>query len=255
MKNTSGVILLVGPTGSGKSTTLYAMIRDLDREEVNIVTLEDPVEYHIPGVSQCQINEKTGMTFANGLRSILRQDPDIISVGEIRDGETAGIAMRSAITGHLVMSTLHTNDAVSAVYRLRDIGVEPWLIASALRGVISQRLVRKVCPHCKTAYQPSGEELALLGMPEDAKATFYKGTGCPECHHTGYTGRRAAFEILMVNGEVRRLVNSDAPYDELLTAAKKNGYHTMRDSCRELVLRGVTTAEEASRTINSTLDE
>ena len=186
LKNTGGVILLVGPTGSGKSTTLYAMIRDLARDEVNIVTLEDPVEYHIPGVSQCQINEKTGMTFANGLRAILRQDPDIISVGEIRDGETVGIAMRSAITGHLVMSTLHTNDAISAVYRLRDIGVEPWLVASALRGVISQRLVRKICPHCKTAYQPSEEELALLGMPEDSQTTFYKGVGCPECRHTGY---------------------------------------------------------------------
>ena len=255
LKNTSGVILLVGPTGSGKSTTLYAMIRDLARDEVNIVTLEDPVEYHISGVSQCQINEKTGMTFANGLRAILRQDPDIISVGEIRDGETAGIAMRSAITGHLVMSTLHTNDAISAVYRLRDIGVEPWLVASALRGVISQRLVRKICPHCKTAYQPSEEELALLGMPEDSQTTFYKGVGCPECRHTGYVGRRAAFEILMVNREVRRLVNDDAAYDELLAAAKKNGYRTMRDSCRELVLRGITTAEEAARTINSTLDE
>ena len=255
LKNTSGVILLVGPTGSGKSTTLYAMIRDLARDEVNIVTLEDPVEYHIPGVSQCQINEKTGMTFANGLRAILRQDPDIISVGEIRDGETAGIAMRSAITGHLVMSTLHTNDAISAVYRLRDIGVEPWLVASALRGVISQRLVRKICPHCKTAYQPSEEELALLGMPEDSQTTFYKGVGCPECRHTGYVGRRAAFEILMVNREVRRLVNDDAAYDELLAAAKKNGYRTMRDSCRDLVLRGITTAEEAARTINSTLDE
>ena len=255
LKNTGGVILLVGPTGSGKSTTLYAMIRDLARDEVNIVTLEDPVEYHIPGVSQCQINEKTGMTCANGLRAILRQDPDIISVGEIRDGETAGIAMRSAITGHLVMSTLHTNDAVSAVYRLRDIGVEPWLVASALRGVISQRLVRKICPHCKTAYQPSEEELALLGMPEDSQTTFYKGVGCPECRHTGYVGRRAAFEILMVNREVRRLVNDDAAYDELLAAAKKNGYRTMRDSCRDLVLRGITTAEEAARTINSTLDE
>ena len=255
LKNTSGVILIVGPTGSGKSTTMCAMLQQLSSEETNIMTLEDPVEYDIPGVSQCQINEKAGMTFAAGLRAILRQDPDIISVGEIRDGETAGIAMRSAITGHLVMSTLHTNDAISAVYRLRDIGVEPWLVASALRGVISQRLVRKICPHCKTAYQPSEEELALLGMPEDSQTTFYKGVGCPECRHTGYVGRRAAFEILMVNREVRRLVNDDAAYDELLAAAKKNGYRTMRDSCRELVLRGITTAEEAARTINSTLDE
>ena len=255
LRNTSGVILLVGPTGSGKSTTMCNMIRDLSREEINIVTLEDPVEYHIPGVSQCQINEKTGMTFANGLRAILRQDPDIISVGEIRDGETAGIAMRSAITGHLVMSTLHTNDAISAVYRLRDIGVGPWVVAGALRGVVGQRLLRTVCLHCKKGYQPSAEELALLGMPEDSQTTFYKGVGCPECRHTGYVGRRAAFEILMVNREVRRLVNDDAAYDELLAAAKKNGYRTMRDSCRDLVLRGITTAEEAARTITSTLDE
>ena len=255
LRNTSGVILLVGPTGSGKSTTMCAMLRDLAREEVNIVTLEDPVEYHIPGVSQCQINEKTGMTFASGLRAILRQDPDIISVGEIRDGETASIAMRSAITGHLVLSTLHTNDAPSAVFRLRDIGVEPWLVSSALRGVISQRLVRKICPHCKKGYQPSGEELALLGIPEDTKTTFYKGEGCPECHHTGYTGRRAAFEILMVNSRLRRLISEDAGLDAITAAAREDGYTTMRESCRDLVLRGVTTAEEAARTISSTVDD
>ncbi len=249
LRNTSGVILLVGPTGSGKSTTMCAMLRDLAREEVNIVTLEDPVEYHIPGVSQCQINEKTG------LRAILRQDPDIISVGEIRDGETASIAMRSAITGHLVLSTLHTNDAPSAVFRLRDIGVEPWLVSSALRGVISQRLVRKICPHCKKGYQPSGEELALLGIPEDTKTTFYKGEGCPECHHTGYTGRRAAFEILMVNSRLRRLISEDAGLDAITAAAREDGYTTMRESCRDLVLRGVTTAEEAARTISSTVDD
>ena len=255
LRNTSGVILLVGPTGSGKSTTMCAMLRALAREEVNIVTLEDPVEYHIPGVSQCQINEKTGMTFASGLRAILRQDPDIISVGEIRDGETASIAMRSAITGHLVLSTLHTNDAPSAVFRLRDIGVEPWLVSSALRGVISQRLVRKICPHCKKGYQPSGEELALLGIPEDTKTTFYKGEGCPECHHTGYTGRRAAFEILMVNSRLRRLISEDAGLDAITAAAREDGYTTMRESCRDLVLRGVTTAEEAARTISSTVDD
>lgn len=177
LKNTSGVVLLVGPTGSGKSTTMSNMLRDLSSDALNIVTLEDPVEYHLPGVNQCQINEKTGMTFASGLRAILRQDPDIIAVGEIRDGETASIAMRAAITGHLVFSTLHTNDAVSAVHRLEDIGVEPWLVSSALRGVVSQRLVRKLCPHCKTAYRPSAEELLLLGLPEDSDVTFYKGAG------------------------------------------------------------------------------
>lgn len=234
LRNTSGVILLVGPTGSGKSTTMCNMIRDLSREEINIVTLEDPVEYHIPGVSQCQINEKTGMTFASGLRAILRQDPDIISVGEIRDGETASIAMRAAITGHLVFSTLHTNDAVSAVYRLKDVGVEPWLVASALRGVVSQRLLRKVCPHCKKGYQPSAEELALLGMPEDSHVTFYKGEGCPECHHSGYTGRRAAFEILMLSGRLRRLISEGANEERLTEEARKNGFRSMRESCRRL---------------------
>ena len=254
LKNTSGVILLVGPTGSGKSTTLCAMIRDLAREEINIVTLEDPVEYRIPGVSQCQINEKTGMTFANGLRAILRQDPDIISVGEIRDGETASIAMRAAITGHLVLSTLHTNDAVSAVYRLRDIGVEPWLISSALRGVISQRLVRKICPHCKRPYQPTPEELALLGMPEDSQATFYKGEGCPECRRTGYSGRRAVFEILMVDQKLRGLISRDAGADRLFAAARADGFVSMGESCRDLVLRGITTTEEAARTITSAAD-
>ena len=255
LKNTSGVILLVGPTGSGKSTTMCSMLRDLANDTLNIVTLEDPVEYHLPGINQCQINEKTGMTFASGLRAILRQDPDIISVGEIRDGETASIAMRAAITGHLVFSTLHTNDAVSAVYRLKDVGVEPWLVASALRGVVSQRLLRKVCPHCKKGYQPSAEELALLGMPEDSHVTFYKGEGCPECHHSGYVGRRAAFEILMLNGRLRRLISEGANEEQLTEEARKNGFRSMRESCRRLVLEGVTSAEEAARIINTTVDE
>ena len=254
LKNSSGVILLVGPTGSGKSTTMCNMLRDLSREEINIVTLEDPVEYHIPGVSQCQINEKTGMTFASGLRAILRQDPDIIAVGEIRDGETGTIAIRAAITGHLVFSTLHTNDAVSAIHRLKDIGVEPWLVSSALRGVVSQRLVRKICPHCKRAYQPAAEELSLLGLPEDSAGAFYRGEGCPECHHSGYSGRRAAFEILMINRRLRKLIADGADSDTLLAAARENGFVTMQESCRQLVLSGVTSAEEAARTINTTVD-
>ena len=254
LKNTGGVILLVGPTGSGKSTTLCVMLRDLAREEVNIVTLKDPVEYYIPDISQCQINERTGMTFASGLRSILRQDPDIIAVGEIRDGETASIAMRAAITGHLVLSTLHTNDAPSAVDRLRDIGVEPWLISAALRGVVSQRLVRRICPHCKRPYHPASDELALFGMDDAPELVFYKGEGCPECRHTGYTGRRAVFEILMLNAPLRRLINRGASVDELAAEARKHGFATMRERCRDLVLRGETTAEEAARTISSTMD-
>lgn len=176
---------------------------------------------------------------------------DIIAVGEIRDGETASIAMRAAITGHLVFSTLHTNDAVSAVHRLEDIGVEPWLVSSALRGVVSQRLVRKLCPHCKTAYRPSAEELLLLGLPEDSDVTFYKGAGCPECRHSGYIGRRAVFEILLLNSRLRRCISHGADGDELLAAARQDGFTTLRESCRELVLAGVTSAAEAARVINT----
>ena len=254
LKNSSGVILLVGPTGSGKSTTMTAMLRQLASEEVNIETLEDPVEYHIPGVNQCQINEKTGMTFANGLRAILRQDPDIIGVGEIRDSETATIAMRAAITGHLVMSTLHTNDAISAVHRLEDLGVDSYLVSGALRGVISQRLVRKVCPHCSKPYAPSEEERNLLGLGQRESVVFYKGAGCPECFHTGYRGRRAVFEILVINAQLRALIAGNANSEELQEAAAQSDFVSMRDNCRELVLRGITTADEAMRAINSTVD-
>lgn len=252
LKNTSGVILIVGPTGSGKSTTMCAMLRQLCSEETNIMTLEDPVEYDIPGVNQCQINEKTGMTFAAGLRAILRQDPDIISVGEIRDGETAQIAVRAAITGHLVLSTLHTNDAVSVIDRLEDIGVEPYLISSALRGVISQRLVRKICPHCKKAYRPNAEELEMLGMPEDSDAVFYRGEGCQECFHTGTRGRRAVFEILTLNSHLRRMVSSKADSETVKETALREGFVTMKENCRRLVLRGEISAAEAAKAINST---
>ena len=252
LKNTSGVILIVGPTGSGKSTTMCAMLRQLCCEETNIMTLEDPVEYDIPGVNQCQINEKTGMTFAAGLRAILRQDPDIISVGEIRDGETAQIAVRAAITGHLVLSTLHTNDAVSVIDRLEDIGVEPYLISSALRGVISQRLVRKICPHCKKAYKPHAEELEMLGMPEDSDAVFYRGEGCQECFHTGTRGRRAVFEILTLNSHLRRMVSNKADSETVKETALREGFVTMKENCRRLVLRGEISAAEAAKAINST---
>ena len=252
LKNTSGVILIVGPTGSGKSTTMCAMLRQLCSEETNIMTLEDPVEYDIPGVNQRQINEKTGMTFAAGLRAILRQDPDIISVGEIRDGETAQIAVRAAITGHLVLSTLHTNDAVSVIDRLEDIGVEPYLISSALRGVISQRLVRKICPHCKKAYKPHAEELEMLGMPEDSDAVFYRGEGCQECFHTGTRGRRAVFEILTLNSHLRRMVSNKADSETVKETALREGFVTMKENCRRLVLRGEISAAEAAKAINST---
>ena len=251
LKNSSGVILIVGPTGSGKSTTMCAMIQELCSEQTNIMTLEDPVEYNIPGANQCQINEKTGMTFAAGLRSILRQDPDVISVGEIRDGETASIAVRAAITGHLVISTLHTNDAVSTISRLVDIGVEPYMISSALRGVVSQRLVRKICPHCRKAYTPTEEEKRMVGIPENEDVTFYKGEGCQECGRTGYRGRRGVFEILTLDAALRREVANNASSEELTKTALENGFVTMKDNCRRLVLEGVTTVSEAAKAINS----
>ena len=251
LENSNGVILLVGPTGSGKSTTLLTMLQELACEETNIVTLEDPVEYNIPGVNQCQINEKTGMTFAAGLRAILRQDPDVIAVGEIRDGETGSIAIRAAITGHLVFSTLHTNDAPSAFARLKDMGVEPYLTVNAMRGIISQRLVRKLCPKCREAYKPPVEELEALGLPADSDAVFYRGVGCPECSHTGYRGRTAAFEILMVDSEVRHAVTAGGDSHDIMVAARKNGFKSMRESCTSLVLRGVTGFGEAYKAISS----
>lgn len=254
LRSTSGVILIAGPTGSGKSSTMYTMVRELNTEQVNLVTLEDPVEYNIDGVNQCQINEKTGMTFASGLRSILRQDPDIISVGEIRDGETAEIAMRAAITGHLVLSTIHTSDAVATLDRLFDIGVEPYLTASALKGVVAQRLVRRVCPHCKREYEPTDGELELLSMERTPGMKFYRGDGCPMCFHTGYRGRTGVFEILLIGHDVRRLITAQAGREAILAAARADGFATLAEHCRALVREGATTAEEAARTINSTLD-
>ncbi len=251
LENSSGMILITGPTGSGKTTTMYTMLRELAREEVNITTLEDPVEYHIPGVNQCQIHEKAGMTFPVGLRALLRQDPDILSVGEIRDGETAAIAVRAAITGHLVISTLHTNNAILAVDRLRDIGVEPYLISGALRGVIAQRLVRKICPYCRESYVPHEAEKALLGIDGAEPVTFFRGQGCPACGHTGYLGRTAVFEVFVVSGSIHRLIQAGASCDVLLQAAREEGFVSMDRNCAELVRNGVTTAAEAARAIHS----
>ena len=252
LENSNGVILLVGPTGSGKSSTMYTMISRLSTEEVNLVTLEDPVEYHFDGINQVQINEKTGMTFATGLRSVLRQDPDIIAVGEIRDGETADIAMRAAITGHLVLSTLHTNDAPSTIDRLLDMGVEPYLISSALKGVISQRLVRKICPHCKESYTPSAEEQQKLHLPYDPSRVFYRGKGCPRCFDTGYRGRTAVFEILVLNQAIRRGIAEGIPHTQLRRLIDDSDYEPLRQDCIRLVEQGVTTAAEAYRTVHST---
>ena len=247
----NGVILIVGPTGSGKSTTMYTMIGDLNQRDVNLVTLEDPVEYNIDGVNQVQINEKVGMTFASGLRSILRQDPDIIAVGEIRDGETADIAMRSAITGHVVLSTLHTSDALGTVERLIDMGVEPYLVASALKGVFSQRLVRRICPNCSEPYNPSEEEQSELGLAYDPERVFYRGKGCPECFDTGYRGRTAVFEIFPLSIQVRRLIAKGAGREALEGLLKDPaiGFVSLRENAIRLVEEGKTTGEEVLRVI------
>ncbi len=254
LRGDHGMILIVGPTGSGKSSTMYTMIRSLNTDQVNLVTLEDPVEYDIEGVNQVQINEKTGMTFAGGLRAILRQDPDIIAIGEIRDGETAEIAMRSAITGHLVLSTIHTSDAVSALERLADIGVERYMMAEALNGIITQRLVRRICPACREAYLPGGEELARLGMESAPGLKFYRGRGCAGCGHTGYRGRTAAFEILTLDRALRSAIAAGRHREGLLEAAAAKGCSTLSDAVRRLVLGGVTTAGEALRVIRATAE-
>ncbi len=253
MNNSDGMVIIVGPTGSGKSSTMYTMVGALNTEEVNLVTLEDPVEYDIDGVNQVQINDKVGMTFAGGLRSILRQDPDIIAVGEIRDGETAEIALRAAITGHLVLSTLHTNSAISLLDRLLDIGCEPYLIAEALKGVISQRLVRRICPDCRQEYIADEEELERMGLPVDSKdVKIYKGKGCPNCYHTGYRGRIAVFEILIMSRKTKRMVAENAPRAELMEEFVREGhYRSLKDGARDLVLNGITTVAEMTRILNA----
>ena len=248
-----GIVLLVGPTGSGKSSTLFTMIERLNVEEVNIVTLEDPVEFNIEGVNQVQVNEKTGTTFAAGLRSILRQDPDIISIGEIRDRETADIAFRSAVTGHFVLSTLHTNDAVSTLDRLDDIGVEPYMVATALKGVISQRLVRRICPHCKEQYEPTDEELEIIGI-DVAEARkqglmLSRGRGCAECYQSGYRGRIVVVETLVIDKGIRHAISTKATRAELNDAVAKSGFEPVIENCRELVRMGITTVEEVERVV------
>lgn len=242
-----GIILVTGPTGSGKTSTLYAMMSELNDIRKNIITLEDPVEYNLHGINQVALNTKAGLTFATGLRSILRQDPDIIMVGEIRDSETAEIAVRSALTGHLVLSTLHTNDAPGAVTRIVDMGIEPFLISSSVIGVIAQRLVRKICPLCSAEYKPDRRELKILDLPENAATTMYRGTGCQICNGSGYKGRTAIFEIMETDKDLRVMIDRSATTDDLRDAAVKKGMVTLRDSCKRLVLNGVTTLDELAR--------
>lgn len=243
IKQPYGMLLITGPTGSGKTTTLYAILKELNSIEKNIVTIEDPVEYKMDGINQVQTNTKAGLTFASGLRSILRQDPDVIMIGEIRDIETAHIAVRAAITGHLVLSTLHTNDSVSSVMRLVDMGIEPYLVSSAVIGVISQRLVKRLCENCKTSYEASYSDKLLLGIEPEKAVTCFKPKGCNKCNN-GYFGRAAIHEVMIVNEEMRRLINEGKSIDELRVCAINAGMTTLFDNSVELVLKGVTSIEE-----------
>jgi len=244
-----GIILVTGPTGSGKTTTLYSALLELNSLELNISTIEDPIEYKLPLINQVQVNEKAGLTFASALRSFLRQDPDVILIGEIRDRETADMAFRAAMTGHLVFSTLHTNDAVSAIPRLVDIGVPPYLITSSLLGVVAQRLVRKICPDCKVRYKASPEELALMGLPPDREVTLFRGKGCDNCHNTGFKGRVAITELFEVTPAMRKLITSNVSSDALTRAALQQGMKTMYQDGILKTLEGVTTIQEVGRVV------
>lgn len=245
LNSPNGIIYLTGPTGSGKSTTLYMVLEYLSRRQVNISTVEDPVEQNVPGINQTQVNPVAGLTFESGLRALLRQDPDIIMVGETRDGETAGISVRAAITGHLVLSTLHTNDAVSSVVRLADMGVDRYLIANSLVGLVAQRLMRKVCPHCAREAAVTPQEQALLGR--DIR-TVRRGAGCRHCNGTGYRGRVAVHEIVAVDRSIRRMISRGAEAEEIEAYAREHqGMKRLREKGLELVREGVTTPEELLR--------
>jgi type IV pilus assembly protein PilB len=241
----NGIILVTGPTGSGKTTTLYSALNEVSNVEVNTITLEDPIEYRLPLIRQSQVNVKAGMTFAAGLRSILRQDPDIVMVGEIRDSETAKIAVEAAMTGHLVLSTLHTNDAPGALPRLVDMGVEPFLVATAMAGVLAQRLVRRICANCKVSYE-APESIAKL-FEEPGKLTLFKGEGCRACSNTGYKGRLGIYEVMLMNEEIRDLIIANASADKIRKAAIKGGMKTLRQDGFIKAKEGMTTVEEVVR--------
>lgn len=244
-----GMILVTGPTGSGKTTTLYSMLNHLNSTSKNIVTLEDPVEYMIEGINQVQINPKAGLTFAQALRSILRQDPDIIMVGEIRDRETAEIAVRAALTGHLVLSTLHTGDAVGSINRLLDMGVEPSLVASSLIGIVSQRLIRKICPYCKEEYLPEVQDSIALGLGSEQK--LYRGKGCNLCNKSGFSGRTVIAEVLLLTHGHRELINKGNLTEDFTKVSKQMGFNSIRETAVKKVIEGITTPREVINAIFS----
>lgn len=244
LKNPNGIILVTGPTGSGKSTTLYTALSELNKEDVNIITVEDPVEANIDGINQVQTNVKAELTFASALRSILRQDPDIIMIGEIRDTETAQIAVQASITGHLVVSTLHTNSSASTLTRLMDMGIESYLLADSMVGVIAQRLVRRLCPACKQTYEASTDEKRLLGAPTDEPLTIYKPCGCERCNGIGYKGRIGVYEIMTITPAIRRVISKRGSAEEIKDVALSEGMHTLRMSASRMVMEGITSFSE-----------
>ncbi|HIA80085.1 MAG TPA: pilus assembly protein PilB [Candidatus Marinimicrobia bacterium] len=253
IKQPYGMVVVSGPTGSGKSTTLYASLKVIKDERTNITTVEDPVEYQLGGISQVQVFNDIGLTFGTTLRSILRQDPDVLLIGEIRDSETADIAVKFSLTGHLVFTTVHANDAPGTITRLLDIGVAPFLVGSCLNLVMAQRLVRRICGKCREEYKPTKEELALIGLkPQSVKGNLYRGKGCTECRNTGYRGRIAIFEMIPMSREMRKLVYDNANEDDIRQAASKRGMESLRDAGNHRVLDGTTTVEEVLR---STVEE
>lgn len=244
LQNPHGILLVTGPTGSGKSTTLYTALSELNKEDVNIITVEDPVEANIDGINQVQVNPKANLTFASALRSILRQDPDIIMIGEIRDQETASIAVQASITGHLVVSTLHTNSAASTITRLEDMGIEPYLIADSTIGVIAQRLVRRLCPECKKAKKADEEELELLNRKPDEDITIYAPCGCPRCDGTGFKGRIGVYEIMEITQPLRNIISKNGGAEDIKEKALSEGMHTLRMCATDYVLQGITSVSE-----------
>lgn len=248
LKNPNGILLVTGPTGSGKSTTLYTALSELNKEDVNIVTVEDPVEANIDGINQVQVNVKADLTFANALRSILRQDPDIIMIGEIRDGETAEIAVQASITGHLVVSTLHTNSAAGSINRLINMGVEGYLLADSLVGIIAQRLVRRLCPHCKRSHVMTEQEKRMMRVRPELNPAIYEPVGCEHCDNTGYSGRIGIYEIMKITPKLKELISQNASVSVLKEAAMREGMHTLKQSAASLVIQGVTSIQEMIKT-------
>jgi type IV pilus assembly protein PilB len=249
VRRPTGAVIVTGPTGSGKSTTLYASLAEINRPEINIITVEDPVEYRLAGVNQIQINQRAGLTFATSLRSILRSDPDVVMVGEIRDGETAKIAIEAALTGHLVLSTLHTNDAPSTINRLMNMGIEPFLVATSVQLIAAQRLVRRICASCKEPLEISSQALLNLGYKKDEVGTFevFKGRGCDKCNNTGYKGRVGLIEVMEISDEIRDLILSGGTAIDIKKKAAESGMINLRRSGLIKIKDGVTTIEEVVR--------